>query len=361
MYWFALLPPLWKTRNTHINWMTIGTSLHSPFSGLASIRIGDVHMSLRGLNDGGGRGNYSQVDLKIVRDNRMPSYLEEQLMQGSLYVKTLTVVCPTAIGGEAELRVEGISVEATDSAYNPVATRYKEEGEEDKAKRKGKKKKRGKKRKGLFSRRDKEKEDDFTGIQMRREVIYKKVWVEKISLTLRDQAGRGKESGVFGLEGMTTRLRIERNWTIQSDSPSVVLLKAETDINKVRICVAGWAVPHLEDLRSVVFGALAEMYFPPGSDLIWALKAVFSTDQTEVILMSDVTAKEVTFECTGSSEHEKVFHGSLRDGKQCNIEIGQFPTGSSSGSADKDKHATLTIQSLNFTLKDFCLHQEIKL
>lgn len=360
MYWFALLPPLWKTRDAHIDWMTIEIPSRNLLSGLTVVRMGEVKITLCGKGDGGSRASYKSVDLESVRENMAPQLLKRQLLQGIFYVKSLEVDFPTAAGGLVKLHIEEISVETTDEAFNPITVLPKEGGTE--REKEEKRKKRRWKRKKLFSRKktreDTKETDEEEDDRPRKTLLHKKVWMERFSMTVTRREEEGEEveeirkcGHVLKMEGMTTRMSIENCW---AEGKGRMVVRAETIVDKAKMKVEGWTLPHLTDFGSVLLQALVAMYFPPNTDIIRALKGLLGTEDSEVTLYSDLHVREVSFECMGADSHEKVFKGSTHEGRTYSIEIGSFVP--NKGAAD-----TLTVHKTNFTVKDFTFHQEIRL
>ena len=349
MYWFALLPPLWKTKSAHIDWMTVEIPSRNLFSGLTVVRMGEVRIALCGKEDGGSRASYKSVDLESVRENMVPQLLRRQLLQGIFYVKSLEVDFPTAAGGLVELHIEEISVETTDEAYNPVTVLPKE-GCTEREKEEKRKKRRWKRRR-VFSRKkaraaEEEEKEEF---KPKKTVLHKRVWMERLSLTV--SRGEGGDGQALRMEGMTTRMSIENRW---AEGRGKTIIRTETVIDRAEVRIEGWALPHLEDFGTVLLQALVAMYFPPNTDIMHALKALLGTEGSEVTLDSDLHIKEVSFECVGKDSHEKVFKGTTREGRSYSIEVGRF--GPSQGGTD-----TLTVHRASFAFKDFTFHQEIKL
>lgn len=351
MYWFALLPPLWKTKDAHVDWMTIGITSRNLFSGLTVVRMGDVKITLCGKDDGGGSSSYKYIDLEWVRENKLPQLLKRQMEKGIFYIKSVEVDFPTTLDGLIIFHIEEISVEATDNAYNPISVLPKERTENVKEeKKKGKRRKRNK----LFSKKAEPKDDDDDEskgkAQFNKEIFYKKVWIERLSLTVKKHDSDSKNTLV--MNGMTTRMNTETTWT--KEGVRKLVIRADTVIDKASMKVEGWAISHLTDLGSVLFQALVTMYFPPNADVIHALKAFLGIEEAELILILDLCIKEVSFACEGTNNHEKVFMGQLAEGRTYTIEIGSF-------SQNPRTVNTLTIRNTNFTLRDFKFHQELKL
>lgn len=366
MYWLALLPPLWKTKDAHINWMTIGIPVRNLFSGLTVVRIGEIKISLCGKEDGGGSASYKYIDLDWVRENMVPRLLKRQLLQGTFYVESLEVDFPTALGGLIVLHTGEISVEATDKDYNPIAvlSRGRTESEKSEKKRRKKKKRRARRKRKFFLRGPTEEEadsgeeeeeeegnSDTEDTQAKKKVFHKKIWVERLSLTIKRHESGDCCGSALRVEGVTTRMSAEN---ISSGGMRRLVINADTVVDKAVMGIEGWTMPHLRDFGSILLQALVVMYFPPNADIMHALKALLGTEEAEVTLISDLHIREAAFECVGTESHERVFEGKIRDGRTYNIEIGSFTP--NPGTVN-----TLTVHNVSFTLNDFKFHQELKL